>query len=60
MQKKNGSYSRFEIFFIYLTFEIINYGSGKEPALETIDDAGEPLEIRWYNDSYIEIPVRNE
>lgn len=38
-------------------FEIINYGSGKEPAFETIDDAGEPLEIRWYNDSYIEIPV---
>lgn len=41
-------------------FEIINYGSGKEPAFETIDDAGEPLEIRWYNDSYFEIPVRNE
>ena len=41
-------------------FEIINYGSGKEPAFETIDDAGEPLEIRWFNDSYIEIPVRNE
>jgi len=38
-------------------FEIINYGSGKEPAFETINDAGEPLEIRWYNDSYIEIPI---
>ncbi len=41
-------------------FEIINYGSGKAPAFETIDDAGEPLEIQWYNDSYFEIPVRNE
>jgi hypothetical protein len=37
--------------------EIINYGSGKNPAIETINDAGEPLEIRWFNDSYIEIPV---
>jgi len=39
-------------------FEIINYGSGKQPAYETINDAGEPLEIRWFNDSYIEIPVK--
>jgi predicted acyl esterase len=38
-------------------FEIINYGSGKQPTYETISDAGEPLEIRWFNDSYIEIPV---
>ncbi|MGF1671641.1 MAG: CocE/NonD family hydrolase [Balneolaceae bacterium] len=38
-------------------FEIINYGSGKEPAFETIRDAGEPLEIKWYSDSYIEVPV---
>tara|TARA_R110002020_G_scaffold97708_6_gene233198 strand:- start:1635 stop:3317 length:1683 start_codon:yes stop_codon:yes gene_type:complete len=38
-------------------FEIINYGSGKEPTDETIKDAGKPIEIRWLNDSYIEIPV---
>jgi uncharacterized protein len=38
-------------------FEIINYGSGKEPADETIKDAGEPLIIKWFNDSYIEIPI---
>lgn len=38
-------------------FEIINYGSVKNPAFETINDAGEPLEIQWFNDSYIEIPV---
>jgi hypothetical protein len=41
-------------------FEIINYGSGKEPAFETINDAGKPLKIQWYNDSYIEIPILDE
>ncbi|WP_313090136.1 CocE/NonD family hydrolase [Chryseobacterium flavum] len=35
----------------------INYGSGKDVSDETLKDAGEPLEIRWYNDSYVEIPV---
>jgi uncharacterized protein len=38
-------------------FEIINYGSGKEPTEETIRDAGEPMVIKWFNDSYIEIPI---
>lgn len=35
----------------------INYGSGKDVSEETIKDSGEPLEIKWYNDSYVEIPV---
>lgn len=38
-------------------FEIINYGSGKDPNDETILDAKEPLHIKWHNDSYIKIPV---
>lgn len=38
-------------------FEIINYGSGKPVSEETIQDAGEPLQINWHNDSYIKIPV---
>jgi len=38
-------------------FEIINYGSGKPVSEETIQDAGEPLQIKWHNDSYIKIPV---
>ena len=38
-------------------FEIINYGSGKEVADETIKDAGEPLQIKWFNDSFIRIPI---
>lgn len=35
----------------------INYGSGKDVSDETIKDAGDPLEIKWYNNSYVEIPV---
>ncbi|PWW20627.1 CocE/NonD family hydrolase [Chryseobacterium sp. AG844] len=35
----------------------INYGSGKDVSEETIKDSGEPMEIKWYNDSYVEIPV---
>lgn len=38
-------------------FEIINYGSGKDVNEESIKDAGEPMQIKWYNDSYITIPV---
>ena len=41
-------------------FEIINYGSGKEVSDESILDAGEPLQIKWHNDSYIKIPVRKD
>jgi putative CocE/NonD family hydrolase len=35
----------------------INYGTGKDVSDETIADAKEPLEISWYNDSYIDVPV---
>jgi predicted acyl esterase len=38
-------------------FEIINYGSGKPVSEETMQDAGEPLQIKWHNDSFIKIPV---
>jgi uncharacterized protein len=38
-------------------FEIINYGSGKQPAKETIKDAGQPMVIQWLNESYIEVPI---
>lgn len=38
-------------------FEIINYGSGKPVSEETIQDAGELLQIKWHNESYIKIPV---
>lgn len=35
----------------------INYGTGKDVSTESMKDAGEPLQIKFYNDSYIEIPV---
>lgn len=38
-------------------FEIINYGSGKPVVEETLEDASEPLQIQWHNDSYIKVPV---
>jgi putative CocE/NonD family hydrolase len=38
-------------------FEVINYGSGKNVYDETIDDAKEPLLVKWYNDSYIKVPI---
>jgi uncharacterized protein len=38
-------------------FAQINYGTGKDVSDESIKDAGEPLQIKWYNDSYIQIPV---
>lgn len=35
----------------------INYGTGKDISDETIADAKEPLQIRWFSDSYVDIPV---
>jgi len=36
----------------------INYGTGKEVSDETVADAGEPLAIQWFGDSFIDVPVR--
>jgi uncharacterized protein len=36
----------------------INYGTGGDVSEESIADGKVPLKIRWYNDSYIEIPAR--
>lgn len=38
-------------------FDQINYGTGKEVSIETINDAKEPLQIEWFTDSYIKIPI---
>lgn len=35
----------------------INYGTGKDVSEETIEDAIEPLVIKWYGDSFIQIPM---
>ena len=36
----------------------INYGTGNDVSAESIADAKIPLKIRWYSDSYVDIPVR--
>lgn len=38
-------------------FSQLNYGTGKDVSQETIKDAGVPLQVKWYNSSYIDIPV---
>lgn len=38
-------------------FEEINYGSGKNVHDETIADAKEPLHVKWYNSSFIKVPI---
>jgi uncharacterized protein len=38
-------------------FAQVNYGTGKDVSDESIADAKEPLEVRWYNDSYVTVPI---
>ncbi len=42
------------------SFAQVNYGSGKDVSRETIADAVEPLEIKWFNSSFVRIPVSFE
>ena len=35
----------------------VNYGTGKDVSQETIEDALEPLLIKWYSNSHIKFPV---
>lgn len=37
--------------------EQVNYGTGKDVSSETIKDAKEPLQVKWFNDSYVKIPI---
>lgn len=37
--------------------EQVNYGTGKDVSDETLADAEEPLLVKWYNDSFVKIPV---
>lgn len=40
-------------------FSELNYGTGKIVTEENIKDAKEPLKIKWYNDSFVKIPILN-
>jgi len=35
----------------------VNYGTGRDVSDETMEDGKVPLQIKWYNDSVIKIPV---
>jgi hypothetical protein len=35
----------------------VNYGTGKDVSSETLADAKEPLQVKWYNYSMIKIPI---
>jgi uncharacterized protein len=35
----------------------VNYGTGNDVSGESIADAKEPLDVHWYNDSFVEVPI---
>jgi putative CocE/NonD family hydrolase len=35
----------------------VNYGTGRDVSDESIADAKEPLNVRWYNDSFVKVPI---
>lgn len=41
-------------------FAQVNYGTGKDVSQESIKDAGEPLSIKWFNDSHIDVPLAEQ
>ncbi len=36
----------------------INYGTGRDVSDETVADAREPLKIEWFDDTFVDFPVR--
>jgi putative CocE/NonD family hydrolase len=40
------------------SFAQVNYGTGKDVSDENISDANEALKIKWYNNSFIKVPVK--
>jgi predicted acyl esterase len=40
------------------SFAQINYGTGKDVSDESVEDAGAPLQVRLFTDSYIDVPIR--
>ena len=37
----------------------VNYGTGKDVSDESIDDADRPLNVRWHDTSFIDVPLRD-
>ena len=40
------------------SFAQVNYGTGKDVSTENISDGKIPLRIKWYNDSFISVPIK--
>lgn len=40
------------------SFAEVNYGTGKDVSTETVSDGKIPLRIKWYNNSFISVPVK--
>jgi hypothetical protein len=38
----------------------VNYGTGKDVSDESIGDAGQPLKVRWFGSSVLNLPVRRD
>jgi putative CocE/NonD family hydrolase len=36
----------------------INYGTGGDVSTESVEDGKVPIKLSWFNDSYLEIPIR--
>jgi len=36
----------------------INYGTGRDVSDEAVSDANEPLRIKWFGDTFIDVPIR--
>lgn len=38
-------------------FAQVNYGTGGDVSDEAIDDAGDPLQVEWFNSSFVRLPI---
>lgn len=36
----------------------VNHGTGRDVSDETVAEAREPLQVRWHNDSHVDVPLR--
>lgn len=39
-------------------FAQVNFGTGKDVSQESVEDGKEPLQIHWYTDSFVDIPMK--
>lgn len=56
-QLRKGSRLLIELSLSKNNFCQVSYGTGKDVSDESIADAKEPLKVKWYSSSYVEIPV---